>query len=309
MQAHPKISVVLPTYNRLHTLPRAIGSVLAQTEEDFELVVVDDASSDGTQVYLASLTDARIRVIALPRNVGVAGARNAGIDTARADILCFLDSDDAYFPQRLSVVLDALAGAPDIVCTLSSGLVEGDAKPRQIVTMPDVTLTPAALEWALHCAMLSSGGTNITARRGAAQSIGGFRSELRVMEDQDFLARLSRLGGCRLISTMLWKKHRSEDALTARWTDAGSWLLDYARLHPHLVTRYRKLASYLATRVLVGDLRHGSPRTFMRDLRNFKSSGLIDGNILRMWRDHRDVRHYRRTTSLSGLTGPPGAWQ
>ena len=62
MPDRPKISVVIPTYNRLHTLPRAVDSVLAQSEQDFELLIVDDASSDGTDRYLATLSDPRIRL-------------------------------------------------------------------------------------------------------------------------------------------------------------------------------------------------------------------------------------------------------
>lgn len=86
MPAHPQISVVLTTHNRLGLLPRAIASVLAQDDVDFELIIVDDCSTDGTSSYLGTLTDPRIRVLATARNSGAAVARNAGLNVARADI-------------------------------------------------------------------------------------------------------------------------------------------------------------------------------------------------------------------------------
>ena len=76
----PKISVILPTYNRRHILPRTIASVLAQDEKNFELIIVDDCSTDDTASYLASLSDRRIRVLRPPNNLGTAGARNLGLE-------------------------------------------------------------------------------------------------------------------------------------------------------------------------------------------------------------------------------------
>src|SRR5882762_2505273 len=98
----PDISVVLATYDRQHSLPRAIASVLAQDDIRFELIVVDDASRDGTHDYLAQLADPRIRVITAERNGGPSVARNLGLKAARAGIVAFLDSDDTYRPGRLA---------------------------------------------------------------------------------------------------------------------------------------------------------------------------------------------------------------
>src|SRR5271163_1440507 len=90
----PDISVVLATYDRRHSLPRAIASVLRE-DVRLELIVVDDASRDGTADYLAALADPRIRIITAERNRGPSAARNLGLRAARAAIVAFLDSDDA----------------------------------------------------------------------------------------------------------------------------------------------------------------------------------------------------------------------
>ena len=97
----PAVSVVLPTYNRAHLLPRAIQSVLDQTYTDFELLVVDDGSTDETPAVMESFTDDRIRYIRYEPNRGANAARNVGIRAARAPYIAFQDSDDDWFPEKL----------------------------------------------------------------------------------------------------------------------------------------------------------------------------------------------------------------
>ena len=94
-----KISVIIPTYNRKHTLNRAIHSVLSQTFQPREIIVVDDGSTDGTKEWLAKMYPA-IRYVH-QSNSGVSAARNVGIKTAQGDWLAFLDSDDEWLPQKL----------------------------------------------------------------------------------------------------------------------------------------------------------------------------------------------------------------
>src|SRR5258706_13706886 len=94
----PDISVVLATYDRRHSLPRAIASVLAQDGVRFELIVVDDASRDGTADYLATLCDPRVRAITAERNGGPRAAPEHRPPAARGRHVAFLHSDDAYLP-------------------------------------------------------------------------------------------------------------------------------------------------------------------------------------------------------------------
>ena len=98
----PKVSVILPVHNRADVLPRAIESVLGQELREFELVVIDDGSTDGSAEVAGSFGDERIRLIRLDRNRGGNVARNEGIRAARAPLIAFLDSDDRYFPDKLA---------------------------------------------------------------------------------------------------------------------------------------------------------------------------------------------------------------
>lgn len=127
----PLVSVIIPTYNRAHTLSRAVDSVLAQTFKNFELLIVDDASTDATSVYLNTLLSQKnpvlgesasgedppsdpafsqtqwpIRVLKNKKNLGVSAARNIGIENSQGEWLAFLDSDDEWLPQKLSLQME-----------------------------------------------------------------------------------------------------------------------------------------------------------------------------------------------------------
>ena len=308
----PDISVVLATYDRRHSLPRAIASVLAQDDVRFELIVVDDASRDGTPDYLATLADPRIRVTVAERNGGPSAARNLGLKAARAGVVAFLDSDDAYLPRRLSAPLAAFAADAGLVCTLSSA-VRHDRKGARHARVPAVRLVAPAFEWALICDLIPVEATSMTVRRDAALAVGGFCERLRLTEDREFLIRLARHGGAQLLSELLWEKFWDEDSLSNDWAKAASGLVAYARERPEIIGRYRKIGSYLATKVLIADLRLGLCQALWRDLGALRAAGLVDFDVLRLIRDHRDVRRYRRTMSgakaLAGLAGPPAEWR
>jgi glycosyltransferase involved in cell wall biosynthesis len=98
----PETSIVLPTYDRAGLLPRSIASVLAQSDEDFELIVVDDGSTDDTAAVVAGFRDPRIHYVALPLNRGLPAARNAGLAVARGRYVAFQDSDDEWRADKLA---------------------------------------------------------------------------------------------------------------------------------------------------------------------------------------------------------------
>ncbi len=112
----PKVSVIIPTFNRAGTLPRAIDSVIAQTVDLWEIILVDDGSTDDTckviKTYERKLGD-RLRVIS-QANRGASAARNAGIDAASLTYVAFLDSDDEYLPTKLERQLALFGEVPDL---------------------------------------------------------------------------------------------------------------------------------------------------------------------------------------------------
>lgn len=108
----PKISVLIPTYNRSGTLPRAIDSVLTQSIDDFEIIVVDDGSEDNTEEIVREFDDDRIVYIAHDTNRGQNTARNTGLKAANGDFISYLDSDDDFYPTHLERVSDLLDDLP-----------------------------------------------------------------------------------------------------------------------------------------------------------------------------------------------------
>ena len=114
----PLVSVIVPTYNRAAIVTRALRSILDQTYQNTEILVVDDASSDNTQEVIAGLRDPRIRYLRHDRNRGGSVARNTGIKAARGEYLAFLDSDDEWLADKLRVQVAAMRekGIPFSYC-------------------------------------------------------------------------------------------------------------------------------------------------------------------------------------------------
>ncbi len=110
---HPRFSIIVPTYNRAASIQATLDSCFAQTCTDFELIVVDDGSTDDTLDALAAIEDPRL--VVLPQeNAGPAAARNHGMRTARGDYIAFLDSDDIWYPHFLASAQAQLAAEPDL---------------------------------------------------------------------------------------------------------------------------------------------------------------------------------------------------
>lgn len=110
----PKVSVIVTVYNRASMAREAIGSLLAQTFQDFEIVVVDDGSTDGSADAIRAIDDPRIKLIVHERNLGIPSARNSGLDAARGEYIAWLDSDDLARPRRLELQVAYLDAHPEI---------------------------------------------------------------------------------------------------------------------------------------------------------------------------------------------------
>lgn len=118
----PKVSIILPTYNRGYILNQAIDSVLAQSYGDWELIIVDDGSTDGTKEDISTyLEDFRIRYL-YQENAGQATARNRGVEESVGDIIMYLDSDDVYFSEAVQLVVNVFEHAPHAVFGVANQL-------------------------------------------------------------------------------------------------------------------------------------------------------------------------------------------
>jgi glycosyltransferase involved in cell wall biosynthesis len=122
----PKVSVVIPTYNRAELLKSAINSVLSQTYQDFEIVIVDDASRDNTAEVIKSFNDQRIKYIRHETNKGEAGARNTGVMNSDGEYIAFLDDDDEWLPEKLEKQIRIFENNPVEVGGVYTGFLKVD---------------------------------------------------------------------------------------------------------------------------------------------------------------------------------------
>jgi glycosyltransferase involved in cell wall biosynthesis len=126
----PFFTVIIPVYNRSDLVGESIESVLAQEFKDFELIVVDDGSTDDSVEVLQhyALKDERITVVALPKNEGRCFARNTGLEKALGEWICYLDSDDTYYPNHLKVFFNLIQLNPEFYAFATEQNINGKNK-------------------------------------------------------------------------------------------------------------------------------------------------------------------------------------
>ncbi|MBD2095429.1 glycosyltransferase [Trichocoleus sp. FACHB-591] len=184
----PQVSVVIPTYNAIAYLPDTVASVLEQTYPDFELLIVDDGSSDRTVEWVSALTDARVRLIT-QENQGSAGARNRGIAESQGEYIAFLDADDLWAPTKLEKQVRCLEADP-AVGLVNTWVVNMDAAGNLTdqVLMSDAEgeiWQAIAEENQIFC------GSSPMVRRSCFETVGVFDQTLRSAEDWDMWIRIA----------------------------------------------------------------------------------------------------------------------
>jgi glycosyltransferase involved in cell wall biosynthesis len=183
---NPFFSVIIPVYNRAHVLGRALASVLSQSCQDFEIVVVDDGSSDDSASVIASFADPRILYIR-QKNRGGGAARNAGIDAACGRFIAPLDSDDEFLPGHLERMRSALEGTTHVVgyarVLVNRGMGRSLLKPPRAIAPGEHMATY------LLCDRGFVPTITVTVERATAQRV-RYSAYLRFGEDTDFAIRL-----------------------------------------------------------------------------------------------------------------------
>ena len=213
----PRVSVIIPTHNRAHLVCETIDSVLAQTDRDFEVIVVDDGSADDTPAVLAAYGD-RIRIIRQP-NQGLSSARNAGIGAATGEFVAFLDSDDLWVPTKLEQQMARLDADPGLAWVYSDAevfdsetgctshltsqlgrLYQGDVLAHLILGSFIATPTPVV-------------------RRAIFDEMGAFYDNKAVAEDWDMWLRIAARYPIQLVDKPLarYRLHAGMKTLNRHW--------------------------------------------------------------------------------------------
>lgn len=208
----PLVSVIIPTYNRAWTLKKAIDSVLDQDYKNFELIVVDDGSTDDTEALIKTY-EKSIKVIQQPNNLGVSAARNKGISVSSGSLIAFLDSDDSWYPKKLSTQVEFFNANPDaLICQTEEVWIRDGKKvnPKKkhqklsgMIFIPSLAL----------CLVSPSA---VMMRKNLFAKVDGFDESLPACEDYDLWLRITCRYPVHLIDTpLIIKTGGHEDQLSS----------------------------------------------------------------------------------------------
>jgi len=236
----PRVSIVMPCYNAERHLPVSVGSVLAQSFQDWELIAIDDGSQDGTRAWFEAQHDPRIHIVT-QANLGVSAARNRGLTLCKGEYIGFLDSDDTWDREFLSTLLAELDEYPDAVLAYCGwqnlGLpgMRGQPFIPPDYEGPDKTrLLLESCRWPIHACLT---------RQSAVQQVGGFDPELKIGEDFLFWMEVGQLGQLRRVPKVLAFYHHHGDGQATQ--DRGWAAIDTLRAKQKFLAHHPGVAQRL----------------------------------------------------------------
>jgi glycosyltransferase involved in cell wall biosynthesis len=211
----PKVSVVILTYNRAELLRSAITSVLNQTFQDFEIIIVDDASKDNTQEALSHFDDARLKYIRHEMNKGEGKSRNTGIANASGEFIAFLDDDDEWLPEKLKLQVDILDNDPTI-SAVYTGCICIDKRSGNVDSLKIPSKRGDIFQELLkeNFIIVSS----ILLRRACFETVGLFDELVPFGLDHDMWIRVSRFYQFAFITKPLVKYYIHQNRLNANFS-------------------------------------------------------------------------------------------
>jgi glycosyltransferase involved in cell wall biosynthesis len=278
----PDVSVVIPTRNRRHLLPRTLASVLGQVDVDLEVIVVDDASDDGTEPFLRGLDDERVLVVRYEEAGGTANARNTGIQLAAAPFVAFCDDDDLWAPDKLAAQLDSLRRQPEARWSFVGAVVVDEQ--LRVVGARRPPVGPDLARELLVRNTIFGGPSGVVAAADLLRGLGGFDSSMRLMPDWDMWIRLalaSPLVSCNRPLLAYVRHNRSQTG-----TGMATFDMEYRYLRDKFAATRRRLGVELSD---VGTL-HWVAESHVRAGRRWPAVR----RYLTLLRRHRDRAAFKR---------------
>jgi glycosyltransferase involved in cell wall biosynthesis len=197
MNKNPTVSIIIPTYNRAHLVGRAIQSILDQTYKDFELIIVDDGSTDNTENIIREFQkkDKRIKYICHKKNRGGSAARNTGVKNSSGYFLSFLDSDDQWLANKLRTEVKILNNNKDcIICSTGYTYIDEKNGKMNNKIRRGIIIKKQFVSQKIVLRAECFATTDFTVTRNAILKIGGFDEKLSARQDWDFWIRITSIG-------------------------------------------------------------------------------------------------------------------
>lgn len=185
VNADPLVSIVMPTWNRLPLVEEAVRSVIGQTYRHWELIVVDDDSTDGTAEHLIALGDSRIRVLSAPHVGHIGQLRNRGVAAGSGEVIAFLDSDDVWMPRKLEVQLKALRESDAGWCYSSFEMMEADGRTRPLPA-DKIHLVSGSIVREMLTLRVSMQTPTVVVKRDVFEAAGRFSEDPRLVLGEDY---------------------------------------------------------------------------------------------------------------------------
>ncbi|MBR1391531.1 MAG: glycosyltransferase [Lachnospiraceae bacterium] len=210
------VSIILPTYNRASLIKKAIDSVLEQTYPYFELIVVDDGSTDDTKKQIEEYRDSRIRYVNPGYNQGAAGARNYGIQCAQYDYIAFEDSDDVWRPSKLEKQMQVLVQSTENVGFCYHKILYHMGNHMQAI-LPAETVELEKKSGNIYAQLLWDnlvGCPTILAKRSCIEKTKGFDTKLKALEDYDFALQMAAHAQAVFIDEILMDARYATDGVS-----------------------------------------------------------------------------------------------
>ena len=205
----PIVSVVIPTYNRKNIIPRAIESVLNQTYKNFEIIIVDDGSTDGTIDFLTNQYDSKLKCV-LQKNQGASSARNRGINEAKGKYIAFLDSDDEWVASKLETQMAFLEKNPEIALLCGKTYRSDDIKKTNSYLTKKII---GNLFTTLYSHSFVSTPTVIV-KKNILDQVGGFDINYKSAEDFDLWLKITHDYKCAFLPGLVAIVNREGDNLS-----------------------------------------------------------------------------------------------
>ena len=220
------VSIIIPTYNRANTIMKSIDSVLKSTYTDYEIIIVDDCSTDNTEELLKPILTDKVRYIKNSKNKGIAATRNVGIANARGEFIAFNDSDDFWYSTKLEKQMKVMESHPEcllVYCAFERTYLDG-----RKIRVPSEDRTP---EGYIYNDLLLNGNVISTQtmlfRKECFEKIGLFNTEVKTIDDYEMALKVAKNGYIGYVNEVLVEVIMSEDSVTDIQKNYKKQLNDY----------------------------------------------------------------------------------